>query len=75
MVPRAPTPSSSWGLGVFLFPLFRQDVTDLQRTALRLTLELEWLKVKEDYEAAGAPFGPGRGLDIWVEYEQLTTVN
>lgn len=50
-------------------------MTDLQRSALRLRLEPEWLTVKEDYELAGTPFGPGRGLEIWVEYGQLTTVN
>ena len=50
-------------------------MTDLERTALRLLLEIEWKKVRADYRAAGQPFGKGRGLDIWVEYEQLTTVN
>lgn len=50
-------------------------MTSFQRAALRLKLELEWQRVKEDYAAAGKPFGEGRGLDIWVEYMQLTTVN
>jgi hypothetical protein len=30
---------------------------------------------RADYRAAGKPFGEERGLDIWVEYEQLTTVD
>jgi len=47
----------------------------LQREALRLTVELWWLEVREDYAAAGRPFGEDRGLDIWVEFGQLTTVN
>jgi len=50
-------------------------ISDLQRTALRLRLEIEWLKAKEAYEAAGTPFEEGRGLEVWVEYGQLTTVN
>lgn len=50
-------------------------MTDRERAVLRLWLELEWEKTREDYRAAGKPFGEGRGLDIWVEYGQLTTVN
>lgn len=50
-------------------------MTQLQREALRLKIELEWLKIRGDYEAAGKPFGDGKGLDVWVEYGQLTTVN
>jgi len=37
-------------------------------------LQIEWEKTREDYHAAGTPFGP-EGLEIWVEYGQLTTVN
>jgi hypothetical protein len=37
--------------------------------------EAEWEKTKAAYREAGAPFGWGRGLDIWVEHGQLTTVN
>lgn len=48
---------------------------DLERTAFRLWLELKRLEAREDYEAASAPFGEGRGLDLWIEYGQLTTVN
>lgn len=50
-------------------------MTNLKRTVLRLTLELEWQKAKRGYEAAGKPFGDGRGIDLWVEYRQWTTVN
>lgn len=50
-------------------------MTDHKRTLLRLTLELKWRKAKQDYVAAGAPFGDGRGVDLWVEYGQQTTVN
>ena len=46
-----------------------------QRAALRRRIEHEWQKAKEDYATAGKPFGDGRGLDLWVEYGQLTTVN
>ena len=42
--------------------------------ALRLLLKLEWEEAKEDYRTAGEPFGE-KGLDLWVEYGQLTTVN
>lgn len=50
-------------------------MTELEREALRLKLEFEWLKTRDDYAAAGKPFGDGRGLEVWVEYGQLTTVN
>lgn len=50
-------------------------MTPRQRSALRLLLELEREWARADYAAAGKPFGEGRGLDIWIEYEQLTTVN
>jgi hypothetical protein len=50
-------------------------MTDLERTSLRLLLEIEWEKVRADYQAAGKPFGEGKGLDMWVEYGQLTTAN
>ncbi len=50
-------------------------MTDPERTALRLWLKLEWEKVREDYRAAGKPFGEGRGLGLWIEYGQLTTMN
>jgi hypothetical protein len=50
-------------------------MTDLKRRALRLRLELKWWKAKRDYAAAGAPFGLGRGIDLWIEYGQGTTVN
>ena len=42
---------------------------------LYLRLELAWLETKADYAAAGKPFGNGRGLDVWIKYGQLTTVN
>lgn len=50
-------------------------MNDVERRILRCILEIEWQKTREDYRAAGAPFGEGRGLDIWIEYGQLTTSN
>ena len=50
-------------------------MSDPERRTLRLLLKREWEKTREDYRAAGKPFGKGRGIDIWVEYGQLTTVN
>jgi len=41
---------------------------------ISLLLHIEWEKTREDYRAAGSPFGP-EGLEIWAEYRQLTTVN
>ena len=46
-----------------------------KRLALRLRLELKWKQAKRDYAAAGAPFGNGRGIDLWVEFGRRTTVN
>lgn len=50
-------------------------MTDFKRSTLRLKLQMEWVKACRGYEEAGAPFGTGRGLEVWVEYGQLTTVN
>ncbi len=50
-------------------------MTNLERKRLRRFLQAEWEKTKAAYREAGAPFGWGRGLDIWVEHGQLTTVN
>lgn len=50
-------------------------MTDVERRILRRFLQAEWKKTQADYHAAGAPFGPGRGLEIWIEFGQLTTVN
>jgi hypothetical protein len=50
-------------------------MTDRQRAALQLLIDAEWMKAKANYAAAGKPFGEGRGIDIWIEYGQLTTVN
>ena len=49
-------------------------MTPTQRKVLRLILELERERARADYAAVGEPFGE-EGLDIWIEYEQLTTVN
>lgn len=47
----------------------------IRRYLLRF-LAREWEKTREDYRAAGAPFGPGeQALEIWAEYGQLTTAN
>lgn len=50
-------------------------MTDLERLLLRHFLETHWEDVRAAYRAAGTPFGPGRGVEIWAEYEQRTTVN
>ena len=50
-------------------------MTGPERERLRRFLHLEWQKTKAAYRRAGAPFGWGRGLDLWVEHGQLTTVN
>lgn len=50
-------------------------MTDAERRLLRRYLEAEWEKTRFAYRAAGEPFGPGRGLEIWISYGQLTTVN
>lgn len=46
-----------------------------ERTALRILIDLERARARRNYTAAGRPFGPGRGLDVWIEYGQKTTVN
>jgi hypothetical protein len=39
-------------------------------------LDQLWKEARQDYHAAGAPFGPsGRALDVWILYGQRTTVN
>ncbi len=50
-------------------------MTNLERKRLRRFLQAEWEKTKAAYREAGAPFRWRRGLDIWVEHGQLTTVN
>ncbi len=50
-------------------------MTDAERSILRRFLESEWEKTRAEYRAAGAPFGSGRGLEIWIQSGQLTTVN
>jgi hypothetical protein len=50
-------------------------MTDSERTALRVLIDLEWADTRRDYRDAGQPFGEGRGLDIWVEFDQKTTAN
>jgi len=72
--------SSWWGTGRFSLPesyaaMNEDDIPDLQRKALRLWIEVKWLETEAEYRAAGSPFGPGHGVEIWVEYRQLTTVN
>lgn len=47
----------------------------IDRLLIKLRLELEWQDAREDYRTAGKPFGDGRGLEVWVEYGQWTTVN
>ena len=76
--------SGVFSLGVVSLPISDLSISnssissfmsDPERRSLRLLLKREWEKTKEDYRAAGKPFGEGRGLDLWVEYGQLTTVN
>lgn len=70
-------------LGIFLAPILTKCftdndtgiMTDAKRTALRHTLEAKWRTARAHYVAAGEPFGPGRGLDVWIEYGQCTTTN
>lgn len=50
-------------------------MTESERTALRVLIDLEWAETRNAYEEAGQPFGPGRGLDVWIEFDQQTTVN
>jgi len=50
-------------------------MSNAERTALRVLLDLEWAAARQDYRDAGMPFGRGRGLEIWIEYKQGTTVN
>lgn len=50
-------------------------MSDSERTALRILIDLEWAEARDDYAAAGQPFGNGRGLDVWIEFDQQTTVN
>jgi hypothetical protein len=50
-------------------------MSDSERTALRILIDLEWAQARDNYAAAGHPFGEGRGLDIWIEFDQQTTVN
>lgn len=49
----------------------RYDPQDLRRL-----LEFCWQETRRDYRAAGDPFGRSqRGLELWIRYEQRTTVN
>jgi len=51
-------------------------MSDSERTALRVLIDLEWAEAQSGYADAGQPFGNnGRGLDIWIEFDQKTTVN
>lgn len=51
-------------------------MSDSERTALRVLIDLEWTEARREYTDAGQPFGSnGRGLDIWIEFDQKTTVN
>ena len=50
-------------------------MTDSERTALRVLIDLEWTEARAAYREAGHPFGKGRGLDVWIEFDQQTTVN
>jgi len=50
-------------------------MTGPEHENLRRFLKFEWEKTRAAYRRAGAPFGWGRGLDLWVEWGQLTTTN
>lgn len=47
----------------------------VDRKTLRRFIQREWQHTVMDYRQAGAPFGHGRGLEIWIEYGELTTVD
>lgn len=53
----------------------RLRMSDGERTALRVLLDLQWSACKKKYVEAGRPFGKGRGMDIWIQFDQRTTVN
>ena len=39
-------------------------------------LQQRWRQARDNYEAAGMPFGADeRGFEVWVEYDQCTTAN
>ena len=50
-------------------------MSNSERIALRVLLDLEWAATRREYKKAGQPFGPQRGLEIWIEFGQETTVN
>lgn len=50
-------------------------MSDAERTAVRVLLDLEWMAVRRAYREAGEPFGPDHGLHIWNEFSQATTIN
>jgi len=50
-------------------------MSDAERTALRVFLDLEWRTQRRGYRRAGHPFGTDRGLTLWIEFGQETTVN
>lgn len=49
-------------------------MTNIEPVVLRLSIEAAWEDAQAAYQAAGAPFGPDLGLEVWEEYGQLTTV-
>lgn len=52
-----------------------RTMKERERRVLHNIIESAWQDAKAAYQAAGAPFGTGRGLEIWIDYGQLTTVN
>ena len=50
-------------------------MTDAERRILRRFLDRQWERTRAEYRAAGAPFVAGRGLEIWIQFGQLTTAN
>ena len=56
-------------------PHFYNPMTDSERTALRVLIDLKWAETRDQYQDAGQPFGQGRGLEIWIEFDQQTTIN
>jgi hypothetical protein len=51
-------------------------MSDSERAALRVLIDLEWAEARSAYINAGQPFGGGgRGIDFWIEFDQKTTVN
>jgi hypothetical protein len=50
-------------------------MTDSERTARKVLLDLELQLARKRYRRAGRPFGRGQGLSVWIVFDTCTTVN